>query len=600
MTPLQPPTPFLHLEHMNRATTTFPKAILLLVVSFGLLMVLAMYYQLWWKRDRVLYSGKSPSEQRGILFERSGMNPEILASVEATDIEWPSGISYRVEGESLNRSYVEYLLAPRVPSGDANHTVQFDGPRCRFTSEPEQIRVVKADVFAWEGRNVLGLVASVLMVLGVACVASRVVVSLSACESIGLATGVLLICEVMSRACTQSTSRGMIVFFVLAVSGLCLSASRTKSNQQAFLEWVPVARERVAKPPRSVSLPIMVTVLLLAVVLSFVLSVIVVPDDWDAWAIWGPKAKILVQGVGPLSDVTYFGHEDYPLLWPSIWALSGWCGGGWEEQWSRGWGAVFFALTAWQLYSIVKRETGRSLAGLLTAVLFVSTPKILVVSTWSYAEAPLWFMTSLWFGRLLQGCDGGVRHAMWAGVFAALAALTKNEGVMMAGLGLLWLLAFTKENRWKCGSAYLAPVLILYGPWAWWIRERLKLGDHATEGISFSADRLHYALNRLGPAIRCWLDIWLDCQQWGVTLGILVIGSCWLLWRGTGRLRSALMIPLAMVVGCFVLILFHTAEVLWQMGTSWDRLTIQAMVPLMVLVMVDLWPRLGLDDKRAS
>jgi len=66
------------------------------------------------------------------------------------------------------------------------------------------------------------------------------------------------------------------------------------------------------------------------------MSVVVVPDDWDAWAIWGSRAKLLALGHSPLIDVTKFGHTDYPLLWPSIWSFSGWCAGGWEEQWSRG------------------------------------------------------------------------------------------------------------------------------------------------------------------------------------------------------------------------------------------------------------------------
>jgi len=77
---------------------------------------------------------------------------------------------------------------------------------------------------------------------------------------------------------------------------------------------------------------------LLIFVWSLLMAVIVVPDDWDAWAIWGAKAKVLALAQGPLENVIYFGHQDYPLLWPAVWAFSGWCSGGWEEHWSRGWG----------------------------------------------------------------------------------------------------------------------------------------------------------------------------------------------------------------------------------------------------------------------
>ena len=73
------------------------------------------------------------------------------------------------------------------------------------------------------------------------------------------------------------------------------------------------------------------------------MSVVVVPDDWDAWAIWGSKARVLAQGTGPLYDVTRFGHPDYPLLWPTIWAFSGWLtGGGGKNAGARA-GEPFFS-----------------------------------------------------------------------------------------------------------------------------------------------------------------------------------------------------------------------------------------------------------------
>ena len=100
------------------------------------------------------------------------------------------------------------------------------------------------------------------------------------------------------------------------------------------------------------------------------MSVVVVPDDWDAWAIWGSKARVLAQGTGPLYDVTRFGHPDYPLLWPTIWAFSGWLTGGWKECWSKGWGAVFLLFSVWEMIHIV-REQGRS----LTIGLLAGAPK---------------------------------------------------------------------------------------------------------------------------------------------------------------------------------------------------------------------------------
>ena len=183
---------------------------------------------------------------------------------------------------------------------------------------------------------------------------------------------------------------------------------------------------------------------MIAVVVFFwgvLMSVVVVPDDWDAWAIWGAKAKVLALGRGPLTDVIYFPMPDYPLLWPAVWAFSGWCAGGWEEHWSRAWGPIFMALCAWEMGLILSRLTGRRSFGLLIGVSFLSIPMVPLLSSWSYAEAPLWLMISCCFGRLLLWKrEMWDRHLMIAALFAAGAAYTKNEGLFFAVVCLVWLM----------------------------------------------------------------------------------------------------------------------------------------------------------------
>ncbi len=123
------------------------------------------------------------------------------------------------------------------------------------------------------------------------------------------------------------------------------------------------------------------------------MAVIVTPDDWDAWAIWGVKAKILLLGDGPVSDVTHVGHADYPLLWPLLWAFSSWFTAGWEDAWSRGWGTVLYVFVLWELAIIIYRETGRRELGLFAAALFATIPSVPLIVSWSYAETPLWLFT---------------------------------------------------------------------------------------------------------------------------------------------------------------------------------------------------------------
>ena len=187
---------------------------------------------------------------------------------------------------------------------------------------------------------------------------------------------------------------------------------------------------------------------------ALLMAVAVVPDDWDAWAIWGPKAKVMLLGTGPLSDVTRFGHPDYPLLWPSVWAFSGWCAGGWEEQWGKGWSVLFLALTAWQMGQLSRDFTGRREAGWLVPAIFVSMPAVPLVASWAYAEAPLWLALACAYGRLMRWHDRHqISDAIWAGVFAGAAAWTKNEGALLFVLGLLGLGLSRNSKKWQAAGA---------------------------------------------------------------------------------------------------------------------------------------------------
>lgn len=563
------------------------------LLILGLLLVAAMYYQLWWKRDFALYHGKSRSEQRALIAERTGMNPRVLLDAGVAARDWGAYAPYEARGESLNRSYVEYLLVPRVPKGGTDYSVVFEGEGACFRVDSYTPRSGEE---LPSGDNPWGAALSLLAVASVAMLLALVTKTLIGPECVGLAMGLLVMAVWVSRSLSESAHVGMLSYCTIGVLGLLMGGQwlRPALPGRTFVSEY-IERHKGATLIGALA----VDVLWMALLLSLLLSVVVVPDDWDAWAIWGPKAKVLAMGVGPLSDLTYFGHADYPLLWPAVWALAGWCSGGWEELMSRGWGAVFLGLTAWQLYRIVKRESANVVVALGAAALFVSIPKVLVVSSWSYAEAPLWFMTSLWFGRLLQAWTGGLRDAALAGVFAALVALTKNEGVLIALVGAGWLMVMSRVGRAQSVLAYAVPFVLLYGPWWYWTRVVMDLGDHATEGLVVTGDRLNYALDRLLPALRCLLDIWLDVQQWGAMLGVLLLGALWLLCRGPGWIRAALAIPFFMWLGYFTLVLFHNADVYWQMGTSWDRLTIQGLVPLCCMVAIGLAPHLDWGRDRS-
>lgn len=328
---------------------------------------------------------------------------------------------------------------------------------------------------------------------------------------------------------------------------------------------------------------------------SFLMSVVVVPDDWDAWAIWGAKAKVLALGKGPLIDVTHFGHPDYPLLWPSVWAFSGWCTGGWEEKWSRGWGAVFLLLSAWVLFLIIRRKTQSEMAGMLTAAFFLSVPMVPLLASWSYAEAPLWLMMLCGLACLVRWQESGKTcDAVLAGLFGAAAAYTKNEGVLFALLLGCWFAAVSGK-RVVSVTFFFGVFLVCYAPWIYWTRVVHDLGSHTTTGLHLSAETLRWAADRLPAAVEAIRRMWIDIRQWSIVGWGMGIAWVYLLFSPRTRNRLALLLPAFMLAAFLIIIVFHAADVAWQVGTSWNRLTVQVFPLFFVTVIPEMWHQLSLD-----
>lgn len=549
-----------------------------------------MSYKMWWSRDRILYTGCSVDQQRTKLLKRAGLNPDKVLSAVRLAQSWPANVHYVIKGGGNNQSYVKYLLAPAIPSGSGDYRVVLGPDAVSAVPSGEKASPVAPGVrTSW-----VGWICSLLLVSGMGYGFSRCprITRISFPEQVALAVLLGCILIILSRVGFGSGGPGMQISAFVGGTG-CLwfgidMFRKLKSRGESGLSSGHGAELDRESPELSMILrgwiPACSLVLILSVILCWNLSTVVVPDDWDAWAIWGPKAKVLALGAGSLADVTYFGHADYPLLWPSVWAFSGWCYGGWEEQWSRAWGAVFLLLAAWQTGVVVLRVTGRRDLAFLSSAVFASIPKVVVVASWSYAEAPLWLMMICSFGRLLTAVQEDRKSDfLLAGCFAFAAAMTKNEGLMFAALGLVWLFVSCGYRKWRRVLWFAAP-LIGYLPWLWWVRVQLELGTHAAEGLSLGRATLLHAWARLCPAFLKAIQIWGDFRQWSVVLYLLLAGMVLLLWKGGNRVRLALSFPLTMMMVLFIVEVFHSADLQWQLGASWDRMTIQVLVLLIPVV----------------
>lgn len=548
---------------------------------------LAGMYRLWWERERIDYLGKPVQQQRVAIWKHAGLPSRLLATAENIGRTWPGNAAYTATGDRNQLSYLKYLLIPRLPTGSSVYAVDANGsyaPAGPGAAAEESLQGPS---------SVSGLLLSLFFVVGMSLVLGRILRKpFSLPELAGCVCLLLMGCIVASRALSQTA---IPAFFLLALAGLGSwvmiigdwlrkRCSPGESGGSAIIRTMPLNLSW-----KTVSLLAIITI---SVVWAALMSVIVVPDDWDAWAIWAAKAKVLALGNGPLFDVGHFGHADYPLLWPSLWAFSGWLGGGWEEMWSRGWGTVFFVFCLWEIAVIIERETGRRDIGLLGAALFASMPMVPLIASWSYAETPFWLMTLSSFGCLMlwRGSHEPI-HLVVAAVLAAGAAYTKNEGILFFGMSALWILMVAQRHRIRSLILFSTVFSLLYLPWAFWIHCILNLGSHATAGIHFDHENVVRVADRIPKAMAAIGGMWSDIKRWNLVLWAVGIAS--FLGCLKREFRLNLFVPAGMLLGYFVIVVFHTDDIYWQVGTSWDRLTVQVMPMILVAVVRSnrRWPR---------
>ena len=243
-------------------------------------------------------------------------------------------------------------------------------------------------------------------------------------------------------------------------------------------------------------------------------------------------------------------------------------------------------LCIWQMVVMVHRSTGRWDLGWLAGALFASIPMVGLLASWSYAEAPFWLMTVCAVGCLFRWRTQATPMLLvLAGCFAAAAAHTKNEGVLLAVLLLVWVIFAAQKRRGLSSLLFLAPLFIIYGPWLVWMRYVLEFGSHATAGLGVSYDALSWAMSRGRTALQAIAGMWMDIRQWNIVLWIILPVSLVLLARGPMTVRRDILLPWCMLLAYLAIVLLHQADVFWQVGTAWNRLTVQVL-PIFMMILV--------------
>lgn len=221
---------------------------------------------------------------------------------------------------------------------------------------------------------------------------------------------------------------------------------------------------------------VIITISIIAIMFSVVFLHSIMPlYEWDAFAIWGLKAKILLhEGLG--IETNYFhnpnlaySHLDYPLLLPYL--MGGACLAGNHGEFSYKMVFPFFYLAFTCLIYVAARwKLKRTHALFLTAV-FACTPALVRWSGAGTADMALSFFYAgsiIYLVRFFE--DRKLNNLLISGLFSAFCALTKNEGLPLSIINIAALTVYSILPRFnmknlKAPLLFLFVFMIFYLPW---------------------------------------------------------------------------------------------------------------------------------------
>jgi hypothetical protein len=306
--------------------------------------------------------------------------------------------------------------------------------------------------------------------------------------------------------------------------------------------------------------------------------------DWDAVQIWNYHARFLYRNHGEFyRNMMAFSdhHPEYPLFLPStiarIWIYDG------ESTLPSAILGGLFAVGSALVLAVALALTRSWSSGLLASAILLSPSWVCSVAGSQYADMPLsfWMLASLAVWALANE-NNKLRIAMISGLFAGLAAWTKNEGLPFA---LLLVLAISVRECWTTGLRRAWPVAFAgivgaAGPVLlnlWWkslcpFTNDLVAGQTGTFTKLTDTSRWQLIFNNGGSDLLYAFGLsWLFLALITLILGVRVRPAIW---------GIALALVLGMSGVYFVTYLITPHDLDWHLRTSIKRLA------------VHLWPML--------
>ncbi|MGB7746273.1 MAG: glycosyltransferase family 39 protein [Verrucomicrobiia bacterium] len=350
----------------------------------------------------------------------------------------------------------------------------------------------------------------------------------------------------------------------------------------------------------------------LAITLAGLVMIVVVAlssplSEWDAFAIWGFKAKVLTHDAlrptpAYFHDLTLsYSHLDYPLMFPFLTAGAYAAMGTVDDQTGKLVSVFLDVLIVPMVYLGLRWRLRRLPAACLAAILAM-LPVMFRYGGVGCADLPLAMFYAgsiLYVARWMDRQQGP--DLILAILFSAFAAFTKNEGTVLALMNGAVILGFELWGRRRAliGTAvFFTSLLAMDAAWLIWSRSLPR--THEDYGSKLLSSALVTHLPRLKEIIPAMLVQTAEFQVWGL-LWIMAVVLALLGWRALTRpYVLALWILLGLHLMSYALAYSVTPwDLAMLMPITMDRLLLHT-VPAVIFLAGWHWAELGTSHRHAG
>jgi hypothetical protein len=226
--------------------------------------------------------------------------------------------------------------------------------------------------------------------------------------------------------------------------------------------------------------------------------------EWDSWAIWLAKARLLYDDPGAAPGVLRtgtYGQAPYPLGLPTLEAVGFKAMGQYDgtviglQLWFL---ATAFPFALWSILRV--RAQAWTIA--FASIAVVAAPQMLFQLMTHYADVPLGLFVGL---GVAAGAAWVLSGEAWLlGCFAAffgMAGVTKSEGFLFALAGCVALLVAAGRPRLRAAGIATAAVLAVILPWRLYCSAYGLATPDYNLGNALRPSYLRAHADRLGPTL---------------------------------------------------------------------------------------------------